>query len=670
MAKLTQTFTSNTTWTVPSRCYLLEVFMVGGGGGGGSGGAGGGGGGGAVGQAVLVRSVPVTPGQNIAVTIGGGGGPAAAGGTTSFGGLSAVGGSAGGANGGAGGSTSRIILGVTNNFSGGGGGGASPNSSTGSKDGAGGYLFGNALYGAGGGAGISSFNQDTPRPISPGTGGQTGAGTGGGEGFNGQNAANGFGAGGGGGAASGSTVGRTDVQGEPNPGAGFIPIDATSGGSGGSGIVIISFDEATFELSTTQPGVQEGGAITLQLTTRNVWNGASFGYSISGSEITSDDFSPATLTGSITSSSGDGGISGFGSAVITTSADAFSESDVESVTVSLNNGFAVTSFLIGDLSENSLANIESKIIAAADYNVVQGKIGLVLGSSSPVSASYGWGQTVQSSQVSASTRVGATEWNNLRNDIINSWVHLYNTTPSLTSAIENDTVRGNILNAPYAQYDSYANAVLANRFGFHPQQSVLSFRAAGETVWPGLYGLTWSGRVFAIVSATWPSSQAARHFFNSGGEIRISSTRTGGASTSQNSSWTSLLATTGARAFGGDKPGKGVDPNDGQNFYRLRSSFDAWYEASASNPYSSNTYRISARSPGVNDNSNGAALSIEFLLEWIDSYTAAGGAADQVDGTIGISVSSLDAIGSLIPSGTGNFTVTPPTITVSTPPRP
>jgi hypothetical protein len=644
--------------------------MVGGGGGGGSGGASGGGGGGAGGQAVLVRSVQVTPGQNIAVTIGGGGGPAAAGGTTSFGGLSAAGGSAGVANGGAGGSTSRIILGVTSNFSGGGGGGASPNSSTGSKDGAGGYLFGNTLYGAGGGAGISSFNQDTPRPISPGTGGQTGGGTGGGEGLNGNNAANGFGAGGGGGAASGSTVARTDVQGQPNPGAGFVPIDATSGGSGGSGIVIVSFDEATFDLTTNQPGVQEGGSITLQLLTRNVWNGASFGYSISGSEITSDDFSPATLSGTITSSSGDGGISGSGSAVITTSADAFSESDVESATVSLNNGFAVTSFLIGDLSENALANIESKIIATADYNVVQGKIGLVLGSSSPVSASYGWGQVVQSSQVSASTRVGATEWNNLRNDIINSWVHLYNTTPPLTSAIENDTVRGNILNAPYAQYDSYANAVLANRFGFHPQQSVLSARASGETVWPGSFGLTWSGRVFAVVSATWPSSQAARHFFNSGGEIRISSTRTGGASTSQNSAWTSLLATTGARAFGGDKPGKGVDPNDGQNFYRLRSSFDAWYEASASNPYSSNTYRISARSPGVNDNSNGAALSVEFLLEWIDSYTAGGGAADQVDGTIGISVSSLDAIGSLVPSGTGNFTVTPPTITVSTLPRP
>jgi hypothetical protein len=36
MAKITQVFASNTTWTVPARCYFLEVFMIGGGGGGGA----------------------------------------------------------------------------------------------------------------------------------------------------------------------------------------------------------------------------------------------------------------------------------------------------------------------------------------------------------------------------------------------------------------------------------------------------------------------------------------------------------------------------------------------------------------------------------------------------------------------------------------------------------
>lgn len=672
MAKITQVFSSNTTWTVPSRCYLLEVFMVGGGGGGGSGGSVYGGGGGSGGQAVLVRNVAVSPGQAIGVSIGRGGGPGAAGGTTSFGGLSAAGGNAGGVNGGAGGSTSRNILGIFESFGGGGegGGGASPNSSASGKNGAGGYLFNGTLYGAGGGGGINTFNESTPRPLYPGVAGQANAGDGGGEADLGNNAANGTGAGGGGGAAGGFSVARTYTQGQPNRGAGYVYVNPTPGGSGGSGIVIVSYDEATFDLTTNQPGVAEGGSISLELKTRNVWNGASFGYTISGSEITNEDFSPPGKTGTITISSGDNGVSGSGSAVITAASDAFTESDVESATVSLDNGFAVTSFLVGDLSENSLSNIESKIISKADYNTIQGKIGLVLGSSSTGTASYGWGQIVQSSQVSEATRVGISEWNSLRNDIVNAWVHLYNTTPPLTSVVENALVRGNILDAPYAQYDSYANAILANRFGYHPSQSVVSERASAETTWPGTYGLTWNGRIYAVISATWPSAQAARQFFNSGGEIRISSSRSGGDRSSQNSSWTSLLATTGAKAFGGDKPGKGVDPNDGLNFYRLRNSFDVWYQASASNPYSSNTYKISARCPGVNDNSNGTALSVEFLVEWIDDYTAGGGAADQVNGTMRVVASTLEAIGSLVPSGTGNFAVTPPTITVSTSPRP
>jgi hypothetical protein len=551
---------------------------------------------------------------------------------------------------------------VFQSFNGGleGGGGASPNSSAFGKTGASGYSFNNVLYGAGGGGGINAFTETTPRPMYPGVGGQANGGEGGGEGDPGNNAVNGTGAGGGGGAAAGGSVDEN----------GYTIVGATSGGSGGSGIVIISYDEATFELTTNYPGIAEGSSITVELKTRNVWDGASFDYSISGPEITINDFTPPTLNGSITVSSSDNGASGSGTAVITAAADAFTESNVETATISLNNGFAATSFLVGDLSKNALENIESKIISKLDYNNIQEKVGLVLGGSSVANATNGWGQQVQSSPVSESSRVRITEWNNLRNDIINSWLHLYNTTPPLVSVAANAIVRGNILNAPYAQYDSYANVISANRFGVHPSQSVVSEQARSDTAWPGPFGLVWSGRVYSVILATWPSSKSAREFFNSGGEIRISSTRTGGSPTSQNSSWTSLLASSGSRAFGGNKPGKGTDPNDGLNFYRLRNSFDTWYQASSSNPYSSNTYKISARSPGVEDNSTGTTLSVEFLVEWIDDYTAGGGAADQVDGVLSVVASTLTAIGSLVPAGTGTFTVTSPTITVSTSPRP
>jgi hypothetical protein len=672
MARQTVTFTSNTSWTVPSDCYILEVFLVGGGGGGGSGGSLGGGGGGGGGRIIRSRNVTVSPGQVIGVTIGAGGDRGAAGGTTLFGSIAAAGGSAGIGNTGAGGASSREDLGLTFNYDGApnAGGGASPSASATSKNGAPGYLYGNVFYSGGGGGGINLFNQDTPRPILPGFGGSGGGASGGSEGENGNNGISNTGGGAGGGASAGNAVSRTDVQGEPNPGAGFNDVAATLGGFGGSGIVIVSYDEATFELSTSAPGVAEGSAITLTLRTRNVTNGSVLGYTITGSGITDADFNPATLTGSITVSSGDNGISGTGSAVITTAADLTSENDTEFAVVFLNNGFASAVFLIGDFSEQELTDVESRIIAKGDYNVVQEKVARVLGASTTAQSNFGWGQIVQSAQVSESTRVGVGNWNLLRNDIVNSWVHLFETSPSLTSAIQNTLIRANLTTSPYAQYDSYANVLLANRFGTHPTQSVAVNKATTQGFWPGEFGLSWNTRIYSVITASWPSAKAAREFFNSGGEVRFNTTRIGGAATAQNSSWTSLLLTSGTRAFGGNKPGIGTDPNDGSNYFKLTDSYQTWYTASSSNPYSTNTYRISARSPGVADNSSGTAASVEFIVELLDNYTAGGGAADAVDGDVTISVTTLEAIGSLIPSGTGNFTVQSPTVTVNTSPRP
>jgi hypothetical protein len=132
---------------------------------------------------------------------------------------------------------------------------------------------------------------------------------------------------------------------------------------------------------------------------------------------------------------------------------------------------------------------------------------------------------------------------------------------------------------------------------------------------------------------------------------------------------------------------------NGQNWYRLTSSFQEWYTTSSSTPYGSNNYKIYARTPSVADNSGGAAASAEFLIEFNDGYvdpgvapgssfptgtpvgsgTAGGGVqtatpadfppGDSVDGTFTTSVSYLYATGVLEPPGTGNFTVTQPSIT-------
>ena len=74
MALQTVTLTStvpSSLWTVPSSCFLVNAFLVGGGGGGGSGnGTTNGGGGGGGGRVRYVMGLPVTPGGTVTYTVG------------------------------------------------------------------------------------------------------------------------------------------------------------------------------------------------------------------------------------------------------------------------------------------------------------------------------------------------------------------------------------------------------------------------------------------------------------------------------------------------------------------------------------------------------------------------------------------------------------------------
>ena len=136
--------------------------------------------------------------------------------------------------------------------------------------------------------------------------------------------------------------------------------------------------------------------------------------------------------------------------------------------------------------------------------------------------------------------------------------------------------------------------------------------------------------------------------------------RSGGNGTTQDNSWTTLLQNVGTVRFAGAVPGGAVSSGVG-NFYSMSNSFQTIFTLSASNPYSDNTFRVQARTPGVN-NVNGGATSIEFLVEWLDSHIGVAGSADTVSGTMQLSFSTSEASGLMQPSGTPNFTVETPII--------
>lgn len=321
-------------------------------------------------------------------------------------------------------------------------------------------------------------------------------------------------------------------------------------------------------------------------------------------------------------------------------------------------------------------------IRTVDYNTIRTKVINVLGTGS---ADSGYGQLVRSSAVTESNKVTINEWGNLYFDIVNCYVHQTGSAPpSPSSAVENATVRFNSTTAPNSQYDTFANTIVTNRFNIAGSQSFTTSKGSASQTWPGAYGSFWTSKVQCFVTVSFSTANKARAFFNSGGELRFTSSRSGGTANPtntanvgwrQNESWTNFLATVNP-VFGGNKPGTGVDPNNGTNFYRLSNTYGVFYSVSASSPYGSNSFRVSARTPSVADNSTGTASVIEFYFEWIDAYTdpVPGGGlpassfppGDGVDGTITLSCTTLEATGVLVPAGTGNFTVESPSVIIGT----
>ncbi len=225
---------------------------------------------------------------------------------------------------------------------------------------------------------------------------------------------------------------------------------------------------------------------------------------------------------------------------------------------------------------------------------------------------------------------------------------------------------------PTTQYDTFANTIVANRFTVDASQSFTTTIGTVSETWPGTYGASWNSTIRSTIRVQFTSADNARYFFNSGGEIRFNSSRSGSTARSQDLAWTNLLTTAATKAFGGNKPTTGVGTLNGQNFYRLTNSFQEWTSTSYSSPYTLNRWRITARCRDVSDNSLGTSADIEFQSEWIDGYVDPGNFpgdtpddVDKVTGTFSLTVTTLEASGVLQPSGSGPFDVESPTITIS-----
>lgn len=224
VAKGVQRFLANGTFSVPANVTTIWISGVAGGGGGGGGGSnnitgqiGGAGGGGGAGQAAFKKIQPVTPGENIAITVG-------------LGGAGGAGGTAGNDNAASGANGTDSIIGTYLTLDRGNGGGngsysafASGSTGLGGVGGSGG-TFGALIDGQQGGSGNGSGNYDPANAFyfNSGDGGSTLFGSGG-KGVRMATAGNGV-------------VGNVaSSYGAGGAGGGISIVNPSSGGAGGAG---------------------------------------------------------------------------------------------------------------------------------------------------------------------------------------------------------------------------------------------------------------------------------------------------------------------------------------------------------------------------------------------------------------------------------------------------
>lgn len=152
------------------------------------------------------------------------------------------------------------------------------------------------------------------------------------------------------------------------------------------------------------------------------------------------------------------------------------------------------------------------------------------------SGNSGYGQGAISS-VAAGNTITATQWSTLLDRISNSANHQGTSITGITNPSVGNTV------SVFSALSSNITAITNGR---------LNAAASGsDQVVTDNTTSAWGGSASLTKTITFASAEAARFFFNAGGMVRLSFSRSGGTSQPKNTAWTNLLNAVGTLVWTG-----------------------------------------------------------------------------------------------------------------------
>jgi hypothetical protein len=279
-------------------------------------------------------------------------------------------------------------------------------------------------------------------------------------------------------------------------------------------------------------------------------------------------------------------------------------------------------------------------ITASDWDITRNNILLITGTAS---GTEGWGQSWSVYNPAA----GATITDTNTNDIINAAqdIAVYAGATNTVSDVANagtiqetdlNNIQGTITNG-------YNGRLTADASYLSTENKDTSTRTAA-----------WSTTVTHDCTVTFSNAAHRQAFFNAGGKLNFSASRSGGSSNDQNTDWTNMLSAIGTvqMNYTQTTASSGTTTSIGNG--DLTTSYQTIYSKAGSGSYSTNFYQIQAKA----DNST----TLRFLITFGDSHTGRG-YFDSVDGTLQSVIGQARPNSGTLPNG---YTVTVATPTYST----
>lgn len=282
---------------------------------------------------------------------------------------------------------------------------------------------------------------------------------------------------------------------------------------------------------------------------------------------------------------------------------------------------------------------------ATDFNNIQSTVSSVMGVGS---GQTGYGQAVASSQVTAGSVISTTQWTNIRSDMSKARQHQtnvavvdgaasiaanrgspYQTLQILTSST---TISEDIRD----QYNQFATGINTDKALANTGQLSAAAAPSGITnpisragAWGGAsqaqslshtFTLTFAG--YTQGSLTVSAADHARCFFNAGGIVQLTSSRSGTAATTKDTDWTNMLAGINILNFAGTStsfisPGAvnaGGTISSGTGFHNLTVGAAATTilsQSSSVSKYAENRYLVSVSRP--------TSSTLRFTITWQDN---------------------------------------------------